>query len=181
MELRSLLLLFRHLTIRTIEKGEVLIQEGDTKKEVYYTRRGLVRSYFITEKGDEITFQLFPEYRLFGNIHSILFDEPSSMYFEALEPTKVYSMDYESFHDLASKHPQLLKTSRMNLNQMVVKQAYQRVEAFVLLSPEERYLKYMEDYPNLYNGAPDKYIANVLGITPVSLSRIKGRIMTKKT
>ncbi len=68
----------------------------------------------------------------------------------------------------------------MGLCQRGMKQAFQRVESFVLLSPEERYLKYMQDYPSVINRAPDKYIANVLGITPVSLSRIKGRITAKR-
>ncbi|MBK8659738.1 MAG: hypothetical protein IPN22_12925 [Bacteroidetes bacterium] len=50
----------------------------------------------------------------------------------------------------------------------------------MLLSPEERYLKFIQKYPDLLNRVPNKYIANVLGITPVSLSRIRKRISTKK-
>jgi len=48
------------------------------------------------------------------------------------------------------------------------------------MSPEERCLKYVSDYPNLVNRVPDKYIANVFGITPVSLSRSRMRIAAKK-
>jgi DNA-directed RNA polymerase subunit F len=61
-----------------------------------------------------------------------------------------------------------------------MRQAFQRVESFVFLSPEERYQKYVEDHPNIINRAPDKYIANILGITPVSLSRIRSRIASKR-
>lgn len=61
-----------------------------------------------------------------------------------------------------------------------MKRAFQRIESFVFLSPEERYKKYVKDYPNVIDRAPDKYIANVLGITPVSLSRIRTRIASKK-
>jgi hypothetical protein len=68
----------------------------------------------------------------------------------------------------------------MYIGKSIMKQAFQRVESFVFLSPEERYQKYIQDYPNVINRAPDKYIANVLGITAVSLSRIKGRIASKK-
>jgi len=179
MNIRSLLVLFRHLTIKAIEKGEIIIREGETKKGVFFIRKGLVRAYRITEKGDEITFQLFPEYHVFGNLHSILFNEPSKFTFQALERTKVYTMDYDAFHDVV-KHSKFLDLNKMGLGPRGMKQAFQRLESFVFLSPEERYLKYMKDYPTVINRAPDKYIANVLGITPVSLSRIKGRITAKK-
>ena len=178
MNLRSLLVLLRHVTIKTIEKGETIIQKGETQKNVYYIKRGLIRAYYVAEKGDEVTYQLFPEYHIFGNLHSLLFNEPSRYTFQALERTKVYAISYDSFHDLV-KHSKSLRLNKMGLGERVLKQAFNRVESFVFLSPEERYIKYMEDYPSVINRAPDKYIANVLGITPVSLSRIKRRITLK--
>jgi hypothetical protein len=61
-----------------------------------------------------------------------------------------------------------------------LKQTFGRIDSFVLLSPEERYKKYIKDFPGIVNRAPDKHIANVLGITPVSLSRIRKRIASEK-
>lgn len=180
MNIKSLLLLLRHVTIRSIEKGETIIEEGTTKRDIFYIRKGLIRSYLTNEMADEITFQLFPEYHIFGNVHSILFDEPSSFSYQALEPTKVYEVNYDSFQRVISKNGKLLELNRMYLGKKIIKQAYQRVESFVLLSPEERYLKYLNDYPDVINRAPDKYIAHVLGITPVSLSRMRNRIASKR-
>lgn len=51
-----------------------------------------------------------------------------------------------------------------------------RLEAFVLLSPEERYREIITSNPSLINRVPDKYLANIIGITPVSLSRIRKRL-----
>lgn len=59
-------------------------------------------------------------------------------------------------------------------------EALSAVDDFMLLSPEQRYLKFVKKNPALLNRLPIKYIANVLGITPVSLSRIRKRISTKK-
>ncbi|MEO0898126.1 MAG: Crp/Fnr family transcriptional regulator [Bacteroidota bacterium] len=177
--LKGLLPLFRHLTIRTVEKGEVLVERGATQKELFFIRKGMVRSYFLNEKLEEITFQLFPEYYIFGNIHAVLFDEPSHFCFQALEKTKVYSIDYTSYFELSSKNPDVSQLNMSFLGKKVVKQAFQRVESFVALTPEERYRKYAKDHPNIIGRAPDKYIANVLGITPVSLSRIRNRIASK--
>ncbi len=180
MGLKNLLALFRHLTVKCFEKDEILIQREATNKDVFFIRKGLIRSYLTNENAEEITFQLYPEYHFFGNVHAIFFDEPSKFCYQALEYTKVYSIDYDNFFDAASKNPRLLEFNRMYLGKKVMRQAFQRVDSFVFLSPEERYQKYAKDYPNVINRAPDKYIAHVLGITPVSLSRIRNRISSKK-
>jgi hypothetical protein len=50
------------------------------------------------------------------------------------------------------------------------------MESFVLLSPEERYMQLLKDKPDIFNRVHNKYLATLLGITPVSLSRIRKRI-----
>src|SRR5690606_34498636 len=52
-----------------------------------------------------------------------------------------------------------------------------RVTSFVTQNPEERYLQLLKDNRNVVKRIPQHYIANYLGITPVSLSRIRKRIM----
>ncbi len=180
MKIRSLLSLFRSVRIKKFDKGELLINQGSTEKEVFFIRKGLVRSYYTNKKLEDITFQLYPEYNALVNIHALLFDEPSKFIYEAYEPTKAYIISYEALMELTSKNSDLLEMNRRFIGRKALKQVFQRVESFVCQSPEERYEKYVRDYPNIINRAPDKYIANVLGITPVSLSRIRNRISTKK-
>jgi hypothetical protein len=52
-----------------------------------------------------------------------------------------------------------------------------RVTSFVTQTPEERYNKLLETGGEILQRIPQHYIANFLGITPVSLSRIRRRIM----
>lgn len=180
MNMKNLYTLLQNISSETFEKGEIVINEGERINSVYYIRKGLVRSYFVNNKGEEITFQLFAEKQLFGNVHSVLFNEPSKFTFETFEKTKVYFTDLKTFQDLSSSSPDLLKIDNRIFGQQILKQAFQRIESFVFLSPEKRYQQYIKDYPNIINRVPDKYIANVLGITPVSLSRIRQRISKKK-
>ncbi|MEL7119601.1 MAG: Crp/Fnr family transcriptional regulator [Bacteroidota bacterium] len=180
MNVRSLLALLRNVSVKSVEKGEILIKEKASGKEVFFIRKGLIRSFYTDDMGDEITFQLYSEHHMVTNIHSLLFNEPSKFTYQALEDTKTYGINYASFMKLTSMDPELLKLNRMHFGKRAMKQAFQRVESFVFLSPEERYKRYVKDYPNVINRAPDKYIAHVLGITPVSLSRIRNRIASKK-
>ena len=181
MKIGSVIALVRNTTTKYFSKGEELIPAGVTGYEVFFVRKGFIRSYYYNEdKLEEITFQLYPEYSVVINLHGALFEEPSKFSYQAIEDTKVYKTDYTSLMDLTSKNPELLELNRKYIGKRAIKQAFQRVESFVFMSPEERYLKYINDYPNIVNRAPDKYIANVLGITPVSLSRIRSRIAAKK-
>lgn len=80
--------------------------------------------------------------------------------------------------DLVARNPKL-EANRKYVLQRLLKESMERVESFVLLTPEERYQRFVKDYPGITNRVQDKYIANVLGITPVSLSRIRKRIASK--
>ena len=180
MNIKFLFKLLRNLSSKTFENGEIIINEGDKINNVFYIRKGLVRSYLINEKGKEITFQLFAERQIFGNVHTILFNEPSKFTYETLENTKVYFTDLKTFEDLSTSNSGFLKIDNRIFGRQIFKQAFQRIDSFVFLSPEKRYQQYLKDYPNIINRVPDKYIANVLGITPVSLSRIRKRISKKK-
>lgn len=182
MKISTLLAVFRHVRIRSFKKGEIIIHRGSTKKDVFFIRKGLARCFLESRDPDteEITFQIFPEYQAFGNLYAIVLDEPSNFVYEVLEDTKAYVIDYDKLFELSSDNAKLMELNRTFLGKRTLRRAFQRLESFVFLSPEERYLKFVKDHPNIVNRAPDKYIANVLGITPSSLSRIRKRIATKK-
>ena len=172
-------LLLKSAKIHSLKKRSILIEAGSTESRVYMIRKGLVREYHVNEEGEEITFRLIPEYNMVANVDYILNNEPSKFYVETLEDTTFFSMEYELLDAIVSKNPKL-EANRKFLFRKVIRQAKDRMESFVLLSPEKRYLKFIKDYPGLTNRVQDKYIANVLGITPVSLSRIRKRIASKK-
>lgn len=161
---------------KSFTKKEMIIQEGSQNNTLYFVRRGIIRKFYINEKGEEITFGLIPENYIVANVDVILFDQSSRFYYEAIEKTKTFSIDYDVMQKIFESNPKL-ESNRKNFFQQIVREAHLRIEGFVLHTPEERYIKFIEKYPEINNRVPDKYIANVLGITPVSLSRIRARII----
>ncbi len=157
-------------------KKEIIIEEGSKMNTVYFVRSGMIRKYFINEKGEEITFALIPENNIVANVDVILFGQASRFHYEAIEKTKAFSIDYDLIQKIFESNPKL-EANRKKFFQRIVREAHLRIEGFVLHTPEERYIKFIEKYPDINNRVPDKYIANVLGITPVSLSRIRARII----
>lgn len=172
-------ILIKSAKSKSFKKKEVIIEEGTLKKDVYFIRSGLVRAYCINDKGDEITFGLIAENQILTNIDIILFDQPSRFYYECIEDTKTFSIDFDKVQNIIERNPKL-ERNRKFFARNAMKRMLQRLETFVLMNAEERYEDFIKNNPTLSNRVPDKYLANVLGITPVSLSRIRARIVNKK-
>lgn len=177
--LEDVMKIFKMADLRSYEPKEYLITEGSYKREIFYIWKGLVRKFVVNNKGDEITTLLRLEHQIVASQDIILFDQPSKSYCEAIEPTKAFVIDYDRMEAFLEENPKL-ESNRKHILRTLLRQVLQRVDSFVLLSPEERYLAFIANNPDIMNRAPNKYIANVLGITPVPLSRIRKRIASKK-
>tara|TARA_B100000767_G_scaffold251996_1_gene255454 strand:+ start:128 stop:715 length:588 start_codon:yes stop_codon:yes gene_type:complete len=172
-------ILIKSAKSKSFKKKDIIIEEGALKTDVYFLRSGLVRAYRINEKGDEITFGLIAENQILTNIDVILFEQPSRFYYQCLEDTKTFSIDFETVQNIIESNPKL-ERNRKFFARNAMKKMFQRLETFVLMNAEERYEDFIKKNPTLSNRVQDKYLANVLGITPVSLSRIRARIVNKK-
>lgn len=166
--------------VKSYAVGEFLIKEGSIQKQVFFIKKGLIRAYKINDKGVEITGLIRCEHQVVASVDVILFDQPSQLYYQALEPTEVFCLDYDVIQTIVSKHPKLEDNRRLILLNLIKELSY-RVQSFVFQSPEERYLDFIKENPNITNRVHDKYIANILGVTPVSLSRIRKRIASRGT
>ena len=165
--------------IFSVKQGEVFFKEGATKKHIFYINKGLVRSFYINEKGDEITNRLRYENQLIAPYEVIFFNNPSRFNFQALEDTTIFQVEFDNLQNIIQSNTKL-ETARRFFIQQILAESLKAIDEFILLTPEQRYLNFIKNHPDLLNRAPNKYIANILGITPVSLSRIRKRIASKK-
>ncbi|MEL6851261.1 MAG: Crp/Fnr family transcriptional regulator [Bacteroidota bacterium] len=165
--------------MRAFAPQEYLMEEGSQSRMVYLIREGLIRTFFVNDKGDEITNSLRWQNQVYTNTDLVLFDRPSRFYVQALEPTKTFTMDYDKLQLIIDRNPKFEK-NRKHILLDILKQSLEQSESFILLTPEERYQRFVRNRPDIINRVPGKYIANILGITPVSLSRIRKRIAEKE-
>lgn len=171
--------IFNDTAKKDFNSSEYLIQQDSLKDEIFLVTKGLVRVFILDAKGDDITINLFSEYQIVANMDKILFDKPSRFYYQAVEPTTTLSMSHSKLEKLMSQNSKL-EQHRKFVFQSILKDARARVESFILDSPEERYSKFIASNPDINERVPDRYIAHTLGVTPVSLSRIRKRISLKK-
>ncbi len=176
--LNDVQLLLKAAKSESVKKKTILFEQGSKKTKIYYLKKGLVRMFHVKETGEEITFNLIPDHGLVANFEFIATNQASNYYYETLEDSSFFSLEYEVLDNILSRHQKLEANRKFFLRRLLI-QSKERIESFVLMNPEERYIKFLIDHPDLSNRVPDKYIAQVLGITPVSLSRIRKRIASK--
>lgn len=160
---------------KELKAGDIYIQPGSASQRLAYIKAGLIRTYSLKENGDEVTLMLRWENQFVASFDSIILGKPSRFIYQALEDTSLVEMDYQKAKSVIDQSPELSASSHSFLLHMLG-EAMDRLEGFVLLSPEERYLKLVHEKPDINNRVPDKYLATLLGIAPGSLSRIRKRI-----
>ncbi|RVU01511.1 Crp/Fnr family transcriptional regulator [Mucilaginibacter limnophilus] len=171
--------LFGLFKMRRLRAGEVFVLEGSQYSKLAYIQKGLIRAYTVKPNGDEITVIMRWEDQFFASHDYVIHRNTSKYNYQAVEGTILFEINYDEAQKIFEKHPGFAEARNVILLNMLG-DSLARVEAFVLLSPEERYVKLIKDKPNLINRVPDKYIATMLGVTPVSLSRIRKRIASVK-
>jgi CRP-like cAMP-binding protein len=160
---------------KTLKAGEIYIQKGALSQKVALISQGLIRAYDVRDNGEEVTLSLRWEEQFFASFDGIIHQRPSRFTYQALEDTTLMQMDYNIIQPIIDNNPRL-SAMRHQLLMQILAQSIDRLESFVLLNPEERYLKLINEKPGIFNRVPNKYISTFLGITPVSLSRIRKRI-----
>jgi CRP-like cAMP-binding protein len=170
--------LFNKATEIKLKAGDIYIDKDDFTKKLAYIITGIIRTYGVKDNGDEATLLLRWEDQFIGSHDSILLNKPSKFIYQALEETTVLEIDYTVVDEIMNQNPKYEPLRNFVLMSML-SGALGLIEDFVLLSPEERYIKLQAVNFNIVNRVPGKYIASMLGITPVSLSRIRKRIAGK--
>lgn len=161
-----------------VDVNGTYIREGETSRKVAFIERGIIRAYAIKDSGDEATLFLRWEGQIIASHDCIIHGKPSRFIYRALEPTTMLEIDYDVLERTLKIHPEYEPLRNFFLMRML-SDSLKGIESFVTQSPEERYRNLIAERIDLVNRVPDKYIASMLGITPVSLSRIRRRINTK--
>ena len=167
-------LLRERISALKVKKREQLVGFGDVAREIFCIDEGLLRLYGVKE-GEEKTLFFFKEGMVASSLDSLLSGAPSQLILEALEDTQLMVLRHSDFQELAMQSAYFPKLA-LALTQARLSYVLSFFSSFVLDSPEERYRKFVDTHPDLIQRIPQHIIASFLGVTPVSLSRIRKRV-----
>jgi CRP-like cAMP-binding protein len=105
---------------------------------------------------------------------ALLRGEPSRLSIQALEPSTLLVADFDSYQTLTAEHPCWQIVNRKLAEGLFIKKE-QRESELLLDDASTRYQNFLDEYPGLEARVKQYHIASYLGITPVSLSRIRAQ------
>ena len=165
-------------TPRKFRKYQYVLQEGDVCRHETFIVSGLTRTYEVNEKGQELIMQFGPPDWWVGDLYSFLTDAPSKLNIDCLEDCETVQITKAAQEILFQKVPKMERHFRIMMQNAYIS-SINRIASAMSKSAAERYQEFLERYPFIEQRVPNHQIASFLGITPQSLSRIRGRKMTK--
>jgi len=164
---------------KKLRKRQYLLQEGDVNKYTSFVEKGMLRTYSVDEKGNEPILQFSFEGWWVADLYSFLTNEPSKYNIEAMEDCELLLITKPSWDTMLDKVPALERYFRILIqNSLIATQ--QRLMGSISETAQEKYSKLINNFPGCLHRVPQHMIASYLGITPETLSRIRGQMATKK-
>lgn len=168
----------QHLSFSSLKKKHYFAEPEKVCDKVGFIASGSVR-YFHIKDGQDITGYFSFENEFVSSYKSFLTGLPGFTYIQALEDTKLITFTKKGMDEMLSNPMLAYKIERFG--RLVAEQylcCYEdRIASFITQTPEERYMHLLNTGREVLQRMPQHYIANYLGITPVSLSRIRRRIL----
>ena len=167
--------------IRKFLKGQFVVQNGDTCKYESFVLSGCLKTFYIDNDGHEHIVMFAIEDWWTGDMYSFLTQTPGLYTIDALEDSELFCLEKNALEELYTKIPKFEKFFRHLLQNAFIA-GQRRIIESMSLAADQRYCKFIEQFPLMEKRLPLKQIASYLGITPESLSRIRSQyIKTEKS
>ena len=155
-----------------VRSGEILLFEREVARNFYFVDEGCLRTYSITEKGDDFTRCLAMAKSFCWSISSFINQQPGKEFIEALCDSEIIIISKEHFDILLDKSKSFREAYRIVLEKLSISYA-NRIEDFLAKDARSRYEDLLATNPNVVLQLPNKLVASYLGITQESLSRLR--------
>jgi CRP-like cAMP-binding protein len=164
--------LLKRLKPITVGKDEYFVRAGEVPQRIGFNVSGLMRLFYVEIDGTERIKHFCIENTLAISYSAFLLREESKLYIQAIENTKLLTVDYDTYCEILGSHICWQVVSRKFAELMYIIKEKREYE-FLMKNAQERYLQFLEDYPDIEGRLNNYHIASYLGITPESLSRIR--------
>lgn len=158
---------------KVYQKGEYLLRKGETCKQLFFIDSGLAKTFFHTSD-KEFIMQFFPENMMFTVLDSFVNQTPSTFMIMALEQTSVTYLKYDDMEELCKKH-HCIETFFRKLVSLASVNMMKRISEMLEENATDHYNNFVKEHANLLQRISLGDLSCYLGITQVSLSRIRAK------
>lgn len=158
------------------QKDEVFLKKGKRNNSEYFVLKGVCRSFLFNPEGEDITISFFTENSIISPYTTRTANGLSTLNLQALTPLKLGVMDADRFEGFMIENLEIREFG----NKVLMNELKNKVEKEIGMASQtakERLLKLREQYPLLENTIPHSIISSYLGITNISLSRLRNELV----
>lgn len=158
---------------KTFKKDEYILRHTKSCRNLYFINSGLVKMFYHAD-GKEFIMNFFREENMFTVLDSFPFQLPSEYNVLALESTSVQFLSFDAFEELCLKH-HCMETFYRNILSHATYNMMRRIKEMLVQTHADHYEQYLKDNNDLVQRLSLGDLASYLGISQVSLSRIRSR------
>jgi CRP-like cAMP-binding protein len=162
-----------YFSLKKIKKGDFFLQENEESLQLGIIQRGVFRTFQKIDQVEKVK-RIESEGAFLTDLYSLLSGKPSIENIQALEDSEVWVIEKADMCTLYDKFKNFERLGRRYFEKLYM-QEHQRNFAFHTEDAATRYEKFRTKYPQIVDRVPQNYIASYLGITPQSLSRLRGQ------
>jgi CRP-like cAMP-binding protein len=158
-----------------LSKNKFLLQENTISEDTYFLESGIIRSYTFDNNGNEVTTNIFSAPCFVNDFLSFFTKKPAKENYQTLTDCILWKTNLENVQSNFHNIPEFREFSRL-LFVINYYKLHDRMLETIKETATSRYLKLLEQHPNIFQNTSLKIIASYLGITDSSLSRIRKEI-----
>lgn len=163
------------LKFQELKKKEIFLQAGKVQNAIGFIAKGLVRSFYIDDKGNEITVGFYKEGDYATHYPAFITRQQSRYTIQCLEPTQMLCLTYEDQQWIYQQSAGFERYSRLIVEE-ILKRQQARIESFIFETAEQRYLDFVNNHTGLFNRISLSHLCSFLGIERQSLTRIRQKL-----
>lgn len=149
-----------------------VVSAGERWSKLYFINYGILRMYYVDSQGRDFNKAFFAEQQCIWPVAPIDRNESIKFNISTIEQTSLIELPFASMKAFLQKHGKWEQFA-LPFAEGLVESKFRREHDLLMLSATERYQNFIRDNRNIVDRIPDYHLASILGMTPVSLSRIK--------
>ncbi|WP_236262749.1 Crp/Fnr family transcriptional regulator [Aggregatimonas sangjinii] len=160
------------VAVKTYQKNELLLDQGQVCKNLFFVEEGSLRAYHLNREGKEATIMFAIEDWWISDMYCFANQKPAMVSLEALEASKVVALSFDVFGLLVQRLPKFERFFRILFQNAYAREQLRILDA-ISFTTEQRYHRFVSKYPHIAKKVTQKQIASYLGVTPEFLSSVK--------
>ncbi len=159
-----------------LEANTLYLKAGEIQRSIAFSFKGLLRSFYINDKGEEITIDFTKENTYAADYDAFIKQKPSKYFIETLEPCLIVNVPFTAIQECYKKFKSCEKFGRL-IAEIHLNKVQNRINSFLFYNAEQRYLHFISRNENILNRISQAHLSTFLGIKRQTLTRIRKKII----